>query len=435
MPAPGSPTAGRALGEFCLPIEEYSPTFRGFAHGDVTVEASPKCASGTCLVNPFAGRVTCLYGGEPDGVACETPSGKPVTVTVPAQAPDRSPDNSVYCSCRCDGPDPSADYCQCGAGFECLPLSPIAVAGSESIAGSYCVKAGTAYENRVERACNADEASCGEAARYDAASLGIELSEAQQSEIESSLYLSDFLSSSVDPAACLPRLLPVTLGEEGLKAACRVFEVRRGAPGCAVAGRSAVTDYDAAVVRQAMADLDACSGETDCNAQSVCEIPQITESGSTCLTEEQVTEDGWCYVSEPQGLGNADLVAACNTGGAPRRKLRWGGAGMPTAERTCTSFARDQPPCQGESIARTVLQSRPLRKADPTSPSRLCSRASRWNVKYLGLASTPLLPHSSAPKCRKRCRCGRVGGRSFRWRLQPQAAVVKPSARIRARTG
>ncbi|MGD8863155.1 MAG: hypothetical protein PVI30_24285 [Myxococcales bacterium] len=46
----------------------------------------------------------------------------------------------VYCSCRCDGADPDADYCACPEGFTCVDLGQL---GPESAEGSYCARNGT----------------------------------------------------------------------------------------------------------------------------------------------------------------------------------------------------------------------------------------------------------------------------------------------------
>ena len=57
------------------------------------------------------------------------------------QYSQRRADAAVYCSCRCDGPDPNARYCKCPTGFQCLALlSSINKLGSVELAGSYCVK-------------------------------------------------------------------------------------------------------------------------------------------------------------------------------------------------------------------------------------------------------------------------------------------------------
>jgi hypothetical protein len=54
----------------------------------------------------------------------------------------------VYCSCRCDGPDKNARYCKCPSGYSCTDLIKdlgITLAGRTQLAGSYCIKEGTAF--------------------------------------------------------------------------------------------------------------------------------------------------------------------------------------------------------------------------------------------------------------------------------------------------
>src|SRR6185436_3108185 len=43
-----------------------------------------------------------------------------IKVEVKKQLHLRRPENAVYCSCRCNGPDPNARYCKCPTGFQCV---------------------------------------------------------------------------------------------------------------------------------------------------------------------------------------------------------------------------------------------------------------------------------------------------------------------------
>jgi hypothetical protein len=131
----------------CVPSAEFQSSFAGFAASDVTVELnSPYCAEqAVCLIDHFQGRVSCPYGqdsaAEPD--ACRVPGGSEVvTGAVSPQRLDRRADDAVYCSCRCDGPDPAGSYCQCDAGFECVErIAPLASGLDSDFVGSYCVRA------------------------------------------------------------------------------------------------------------------------------------------------------------------------------------------------------------------------------------------------------------------------------------------------------
>jgi hypothetical protein len=119
---------------------------------------SAECASSICLINHFQGRTTCPYGqaapsgdeqaGEP---ICALPDGSArVAVAVEPQVVERPPEDTVYCSCRCNGPEGTGPFCACPQGFECTELVPdlgLAFQGSPEIAGSYCIKPGTAFSS------------------------------------------------------------------------------------------------------------------------------------------------------------------------------------------------------------------------------------------------------------------------------------------------
>jgi hypothetical protein len=155
-PNPSSPVGAR-----CIPILEEDEQFTNFAFQEVTLETQSKsCASGTCLVNHFQGRVTCPYGqtasGEaPDGSpGCTTPGTcERVTGAVLPQCPGRTAADTVYCSCRCANvngqTDDGASYCTCPETMSCVQLVSFFAAvdgGPDPTSGAYCVKAGTEYD-------------------------------------------------------------------------------------------------------------------------------------------------------------------------------------------------------------------------------------------------------------------------------------------------
>ena len=151
------------VGDPCIPEDEYQPGFAGYGVEEVNVEAmSFQCETRLCLVNHFQGRVTCPYGQTPEviagsdnGAKCKIADGTGthfVDVEVAPQRLDRRANNSVYCSCRCAGPDKTARYCKCPSGFSCTLLNEIPLgSGSSQLLGSYCVRNGTAYEKDKEK--------------------------------------------------------------------------------------------------------------------------------------------------------------------------------------------------------------------------------------------------------------------------------------------
>ncbi|HEV8550041.1 MAG TPA: hypothetical protein VGQ57_13450 [Polyangiaceae bacterium] len=186
------------VGDPCIPEDEYQQTFNGYGLTEVNIESkSFQCETRVCLVNHFEGRVSCPYGqaeadltddsgGSPvppatsgglppsdpkrcripgtDGKHCVAnnqyvpgsdsgvcPAGATnadqIKVTVASQLLARNSQDTVYCSCRCKGPDPEARYCECPSGYECSELvRELGLPGKSQLAGSYCIKAGTLYD-------------------------------------------------------------------------------------------------------------------------------------------------------------------------------------------------------------------------------------------------------------------------------------------------
>jgi hypothetical protein len=142
----------KGIGDPCTAEDEELPNFAGYAMTEVSVESrSQQCRSRMCLVNHFQGRVTCPEGqtaeeASGDDPPCKTITGLPVKTAVAAWDTDRLAHDSVYCSCRCDGPDPSANYCKCPSGFSCQHLVDSYGLGKEQLRGSYCVRDGSGYQ-------------------------------------------------------------------------------------------------------------------------------------------------------------------------------------------------------------------------------------------------------------------------------------------------
>jgi len=170
------------VGDPCVPEDEYQQTFSGFQVSEVNVESrSFQCETRVCLVNHFQGRVSCKLGQNADAnnqvtadnLRCSIPGTKAnrgnlkdennVIVQVPSQLTARQTDSAVYCSCRCDGEEKNARYCECPSGFSCAPVVPQLSLGQAQLPGSYCIRAGSAYVSAdVNKAltCDASRADC-----------------------------------------------------------------------------------------------------------------------------------------------------------------------------------------------------------------------------------------------------------------------------------
>lgn len=199
----GSNCGGLGVGDPCVPEDEYLTGFSGFSKSEVNVESrSFQCLSRVCLVNHFQGRVSCPYGQVEDpsatGSGLSTCMGTQANRTSPeclpggtlhrasCQVPDRDgarwedrivppveaqlkrrqASDTVYCSCRCKGPngETGSDYCDCPSGFDCKELVEDLGIGREQLAGSYCIKEGTEYDPGVPETeeCDPNLADCDE---------------------------------------------------------------------------------------------------------------------------------------------------------------------------------------------------------------------------------------------------------------------------------
>lgn len=130
--------------------------FRGYEPNAVEMGSqSPSCASTICLVNHFQGLPSCPYGQSQQELdtlpgdspeLCRADGGELVPFPVKPQLLERRAEDTIHCSCRCDGADAEDVYCDCPSGFECsLLVSPLGL-GDTDLGGSYCIKAGTLYE-------------------------------------------------------------------------------------------------------------------------------------------------------------------------------------------------------------------------------------------------------------------------------------------------
>src|SRR5882724_1491152 len=165
------------VGDPCTPEDEYQQNFSGFAVTETNTESrSFQCETRLCLVNHFQGRVSCRLGqpappvdatgapiGGPDyhpacsipGTAASTDPASPdnINVAVKSQLVGRQTEKAVYCSCRCDGPDKNARYCECPSGFQCEPVvANLKITSSAGqLTGSYCIRSGSKYNPNTDQ--------------------------------------------------------------------------------------------------------------------------------------------------------------------------------------------------------------------------------------------------------------------------------------------
>ena len=173
------------VGDPCIPEDEYQQEFPGFSATEVNLESrSFQCETRVCLVYRFRGRVSCPLGQDKASTVlgdstlanastspCHIPGSQElVKPVVTPQCATRTAEKTVYCSCRCDGPDPNAKYCKCPDGFGCkkledLDLGAAVAKGSSQLAGSYCVRDDDATDRACEiadqKSCKAESKNCG----------------------------------------------------------------------------------------------------------------------------------------------------------------------------------------------------------------------------------------------------------------------------------
>lgn len=171
------------VGDPCVPEDEYLRDFSGFSVEEVNVESrSFQCETRICLVNHFQGRVSCPYGNDTSTINTQkVPPEKPgdcyipgsddtigtpdAPVAVDPQVKARQAADAVYCSCRCDGPDAKARYCECPSGFACVKLvDKLPLGKGGQLAGNYCIREGTNYvkgKDVLSDVCKKSALDCG----------------------------------------------------------------------------------------------------------------------------------------------------------------------------------------------------------------------------------------------------------------------------------
>jgi hypothetical protein len=131
---------------------------------------------------------------------------------------------------------------------------------------------------------------------------------------------------------CLPRALSVIELEGGRGANCTIVEADPRTTSCNLAeARSGVNDAIASVVYERLRRTNGCQDvDGDCRDFNLCEIGPLepgTADHQSCLTSDNPTGNGWCYVDPEQGLGDESQVARCPA--TEKRRIRFAGAAMP----------------------------------------------------------------------------------------------------------
>ena len=129
----GAPAApGRAeLGRACQPSAVPDCCFEeqeAYLEGD-----NAACGEGMCLVFRLAGDPRPACREQPGACNASDPGCQgSARCADPAEV-----QRHVHCTCRCDGPDSQAPFCECPDDFQCVPLLQ---QGDPSVVGSYCVR-------------------------------------------------------------------------------------------------------------------------------------------------------------------------------------------------------------------------------------------------------------------------------------------------------
>lgn len=143
------------IGEICVPADENSPRFSGFALNETLVESEdPAWDTDVCVVRSFQGRVTCPYGQTSGETHCLTSlDAAPITVPVAPQLLSRPPQLASIRSCPCAGPGPGP-FCACPSDMQCSEVlfSPLFAFPS------YCVP--RTSQAALEAECDRALANC-----------------------------------------------------------------------------------------------------------------------------------------------------------------------------------------------------------------------------------------------------------------------------------
>jgi hypothetical protein len=323
------------VGRACLPEPELGASFSGFSRGEVELtKGSDQCGTGVCLVNRFQGRVSCPQGQTMDAstngtATCLVPgTTDPVHVPVTPQLVNRRDTDTVYCSCRCDGTESGATYCQCPSGTHCQVVMPDYGVGLGTLAGSYCVKDGTDDDGLPQATCTACSTTqlsvpklTGSALRYlswiDQLPLGTDASSGSTSV--------GCLATGVTANSPVPACAVVAAYDASNTTGCGSGQslLAAGDPlGDDIRSRLRDDSVCDTASSPACKDLSLCRIDPALGAADVAtcgqNVAMTTPDYCSCLNDPQSTAAGYCYIdsqyyvsSSTIGVGNPTFVANC----------------------------------------------------------------------------------------------------------------------------
>jgi hypothetical protein len=120
----GTPELGNACVPEPIPL---GPAGSGFAPRDTQLSAAKECGGDPCILHRLDNGTD---GGLPADPTRLCSQEQPIAGCVNASQLA----NSVYCTCRCDGPDRD---CVCPDEYACLEVLTV---GPNPVRGSFCVK-------------------------------------------------------------------------------------------------------------------------------------------------------------------------------------------------------------------------------------------------------------------------------------------------------
>ena len=110
-----------------------TPKKCGFNLQESYIESSSvQCRSRLCIVHRLDNSTQGKTPADPSKVCAEGEDREERGCVT-----EKEISESIFCTCRCDGPSTSIEFCQCPDGFSCQEVLTL---GGDGIRGSYCVK-------------------------------------------------------------------------------------------------------------------------------------------------------------------------------------------------------------------------------------------------------------------------------------------------------